>query len=389
MILNRDCFNHQRVKRVCPASMLFVLVLSITADYAGAQALAEAADQRLRARISGFWQAMQDADYDKAMTFIDLDSRRAFNKLPKSRVSSFKIDKLTFDRDFTECATVTVVSKPMPAFGAVFDWPVQNQWILHDGEWYLKVPWGENENPMLLAFKQQRSMAELTKAAESPEPEPQPAKTATVLALAEASQRLVPDPANPTVAHFGEKVLFHYNFQNKTDKPIRIVSAYSDCHCTGVQSEYPEVPPGGNGSLEAILDSFGLPIGNIEKQISVQFSDLSFPLVVLLKVKNVPNFTIAPAAVEFGVIARGIRVEKSVRLVNESGKTVKIISKLKSDPRLEFSIDKGSLAPGEALTIQLRYDPATPGEFMDGLMLETDLPAEPLVSIPIRGTVKP
>jgi hypothetical protein len=386
MILNVEC-HRRRVCQVFVSGILFAGICGLVLCKTYGQTIAGEAEERVRARLSGFWQAVQDADYEKAITFIHPDSRRTFNKLPKTRVNQFKISSLKFNKDYTECDTTTMVSKPMPE--GVIDWPLQNHWVLQDGEWYLTVPWGENENPMFRVFKEQRAVAELTKPSDSAAPPPRPAKTGNIIAMTEAMNRLRPDPSNPPVVHFGEKVTFRFSFSNEEKTPIRILSAHSDCHCTGVQSEYPEVPPGQSGILEVTLDTFGLPMGMIEKHVTVQFSDLSFPVDLPILVQNAPNYKVVPASVEFGDIKMGKPAEKSVRVINDSGRTVKILSRLKSDPRLELFLDKSSLTPGAEMTVLVRYDPASPGEFLDMLMLYTDLTAEPILNIPVRGTAKP
>lgn len=367
--------------------VLFAGISALVLCKAHGQAKAEEAEEHVRARLSGFWQAMQDADYEKAITFIHPGSRRTFNQMPRSRVNQFKISSLRFNKDFTECDTTTIVSKPTPQ--GAFDWPLQNHWLLQDGEWYLQIPWGENENPMFRVFKEQRAVTELTKPSESTPPAPRPAKTGNIMAMTQAMSRLRPDPSNPPIVHFGEKAKLRFSFSNEGKTPIRILSAHSDCHCTGVQSEYPEVPPGQSGTLEVVLDTFGLPMGLIEKHVTVQFSDLSFPVDLAILVQNAPNYKVVPSAVDFGDVKTGKPVEKSVRVLNESGRTFKILSRLKSDPRLEFFLDKSSLAPGEEMIVLLRYDPASPGEFIDTLMLYTDLSAQPILNIPVRGTAKP
>ena len=96
-------------------------ILGLIMCEAYGQSKAEEAEGRVRARLSGFWQAMQDADYAKALAFVQPDSRRAFDKLSRTRVNKFRISSLTFNSEYTECDSVTIVSKPSPGFSAVFD----------------------------------------------------------------------------------------------------------------------------------------------------------------------------------------------------------------------------------------------------------------------------
>ena len=242
---------------------------------------------------------------------------------------------------------------------------------------------------MLEAFKQREIVSKVIKPLEGTLPSAPGERTGDIKTLTEAVGRLKPDRSNPGVVHFGEKAIFRFNFSNEGKSPIRILSAHSDCHCTGVQSEYPDVPPGQTGTLEVTLDAFGLPMGKIEKHVTVQFSDLSFPVDLPISIENLPNYRVMPASVDFGAVRMGMIVEKSVRIINDSGRTVKIVSRLKSDPRLEVSLTRDNLAAGAELNILLRYDAASPGEFLDTIMLYTDLPAEPIINIPVKGAIKP
>jgi hypothetical protein len=111
---------------------------------------ARAAEARLRARMAGYWDAMQRSDYEAAAQFVHPDSRKLFAfEVPKSRVVRWKIDKLSFNSDLTGCDTVTIVSKPIPYREVVMDWPLHNDWVLADGECYYKVGWEKANNPVL------------------------------------------------------------------------------------------------------------------------------------------------------------------------------------------------------------------------------------------------
>ena len=147
------------------------------------------------------------------------------------------------------------------------------------------------------------------------------------------------------------------------------------------------VNPGGSGVLEVTVDTFGLPYGETQKLISVKFSDTDKPETLAVRFTNKPNFVVTPPLVDFGTIKKGSPVEKKVRVVNESGRKVKFLAALPSEPRLTISYDKAEIGPGEALIITIRCDPSETGEFIDSPMLRTDLAAEPLLNISIRGRI--
>jgi len=340
-----------------------------------------AAEPRLRARMSAYWSAMERADYETAVTFIHPDSRSIFtHEVRKDRVLKWRIDKLAFNSDVTACDTVTFVTKPLPVGGQTIDWPLYNRWVLVEGEWYFKIPWEKGQNPMLDLF---RGGGGATSVRVDSEEAPTPPLVRTA-----ASDRIVPDPSNPGRVHAGEKRVFRFHYRNAGVAPMRIVAAHADCHCTGVAKEYPEIAPGDTGVLEVTLDTFGLPLGRIDKDITVEFSDSAAPVTARIAVDNLPNFRITPALVDFGRLARGTPSDSTVRIANESERSVKFTPPPTTDPGLAVALDRAVLGPGETLTVRLRYTPSRPGEFMDNLIFQTDLAAEPIFTVRVFGRVE-
>jgi hypothetical protein len=346
------------------------------------------AEARLRARAEAFWRAMTLADFAAAANFVHPETRDYFiHRLPKSGVEKWKIDKLEFNQDRTECDVAMLVTKMVPMFNRSVDWPLKNHWILSEGEWFFQLPWKQGENPMMAFFKEEQE-----KSARAPKPEPnvpamEPQSSKRVLDIA-WFQRLVPDQDNPASVHAGEKVVFRYRYENQGSQPIKILSVDSDCHCTSAKKEYPEVAPGQSGNIEVTLDTFGLPAGTVDKEVRVQFSDLQSPIIVRIRTQNLPNFVVDPQGFDFGLVETAKPAQGTIRISNQSGREIKILSGSNSDLRLQFKLDKNVIRPDEELQVTLKYESESKGEFMDLLMLRTDLAAEPLINIRIKGTVK-
>jgi Protein of unknown function (DUF1573)/HYDIN/CFA65/VesB-like, Ig-like domain len=378
---------HSKTCRLLSAAFVLLWSDSIIGSAAGAvQSPSHTeAEARLRQRVSDYWTAMEKADYEAAVPFLHPDSRNQFrNKIPKSRVLKWKIEKLAFNEDRTVCDTVTVVTKPVPVLGETIDFPLHNRWELVNGEWYFRIPWGESDNPLLKVFQEQRSVAEQLPVDRSASPK---IDQAAGRVMKEERQRIVPDPANPPSVFAGRKAVFRFLYPNAGTSPIQIVSVHADCHCTGAKKDYPEIAPGEVGILEVTLDTFGLPLGRIHKDISVQFAHLPDPLVVSLAVDSLPNFNLTPPAADFGSVPAGSVAQKEIRIVNNSGQPVRILSNFNSDPKLGFSLDRNKFASGETLVINISYNSDAVGEFIDNLLLKTDLEAEPLITIPVRGRI--
>jgi hypothetical protein len=302
-------------------------------------------------------------------------------RIPKTRMGKWRIDKLSFNDDKTACETVTTVQKTMPGMGATFDWPLTNRWVLEEGEWFLTIPWTPDKNPMLDIMRAQVDVFQQTEGLrQAPEPAKAPVPPGT--------QRLRPDPQNPVVLHAGEKGVFRFHHQNAGAAPIRVLSVYSDCHCTAIETDTREVPPGESGTISVVLDTFGLPLGLVQKQISVQFSDLPDPLVLNLSVNTLPNFALSPPSVDLGDIDRGVMRESMVTLKNQSGRQVRLQTVLRTDPRLDMSLPAAPLEPGGEAGLTIRFTPGESGDYLGSLTLQTDLEAEPLIAIPVRARVK-
>ncbi len=364
----------------------FAVIIGIWGGYVQSPCQTPDVEATLRQRMTGYWEAMQRNDYETASNFIHPDSRKLFiYRVARGAVVRWKIESLTFNADKTVCDTVTIVGRPVPVpipgVDGVPDFPLQNQWVLApDGQWYLKIPWTEKENPLLQLYKAQDDAAgAVARPGEPP-------KTTTTLG-GNPPSRLVPDPENPKSLHRGEKATFRFHYTNKGTVPIKILSAHSDCHCTAVKKDNPAVAPGDSGTLEIVVDTFGLPFGQNPKAVSVQFSDMPEPVTFTLKINNLPNFMVTPPSVDFGAMVKGTPVEKQVRIVNNSGRTVKIIGTYLAEPQLSITLDKSEVAPNGAVTVTLRCSASEEGEIRDSPMIRFDLDAEPLINIPIRGVI--
>jgi hypothetical protein len=376
---------------ITAAGALFVLFcLAPGSGWAASAAVQEQKPEteletRVRARVSAYWTAMEHEDYAAATLMMHPDSRQAFeHKVPKSRVSAWRVKQVRCTPEKNTCEAVVLVSKPVAIFQAqIVEWPLRSEWVLLDGEWYFKLPWDEKNNPVLDMFRSQQESAAVTEPMRQPKTAKAPSGERVTMA-----RIFTADPANPRTVHAGQKNTFRYYYSNKTSAPIKVVSVHADCHCTSVKADFPEVPVGEQGSIEVTLDTFGLPLGAIEKTIFVTFAHLKDPVTLNLNVTNEPNFTVTPASVDFGVIASGAPVELSVQVLNKSGRDVQFVSQLRSDPALEVTFPK-SVAPGKTATIKLKYVPKSPGEFRDSLMLQTDLQSDPLITIPVKGKTKP
>jgi hypothetical protein len=377
--------------RMAQLIVLAALIISIWSVPVQCSSQSPDLEAKVRQRISVYWDALQKRDFEAAAACVSSESRPEFLQLVnKGSLAYWKVKSLKFNEDGTICDALILAGRPFGFMGLkdILDWEVPNQWVMAgDGEWYLKVPIQKNVNPMLEAFRNQEASGSKFVSLEHPPDSPKTdAKPSAPLVT---PRNLISDPGNPIVIHRGETGVFRFHYSNTGTMPIRIVEAKVDCSCASIASNHSEISPGGNGTLEVVVDTYGLPLGLVQKKIAVQFNDQPDPVVIDLRLDNSPNFEILPAAVDFGRIAVGKSVEKTVQIVNRSGRNIKILSVNKSEPQVTITVDKQTLAPGETLVVTMRCDPVTVGDMSDSPMIRTDLQAEPLINIPIRGRISP
>jgi hypothetical protein len=364
---------------------LFSLILGaiIGASFASVQSLSQTADPEgnARKRITGYFDAWRRGDFEAITDYVHPDSRKVylFRIKRPGAITGYKIDKIVFNAAKTVCEVSASVVQPSPMVpanvGEIPYMPITNQWVIgSDGEWYLLVPF--NGDGLEKQF--------LSSGAMNPPATPAAGDTKPAAPAAAIFQ---PDPANPVSLHRGEKGVFRFSYRNAGTAPMKIRSAYADCECALVPSEFPLLAPGESGTLEFVFNTFGLPLGPLQKSVRVALSDQSTLAVIDLNVNNLPNFRVAPESVDFGTLKKGSLAEKTVQIVNESGRKIKVIATSKSERRLTILTDKAELGPGDTLNLTLRCNSSVPGEFMDILILRIDLDAEPLLNIPVRGKI--
>ena len=342
-------------------------------------------EEALRARMAQYWEAMQSKRYEQAEACVYPDQRKLFAyQIKKPNVLKWKIDKLDFNEGWTECDTVTLATIPVAMFSMEIDFPIENKWVLHGGEWYFKIPWNAGENPALGLFQKvdwtKRALEQKAAAGD-----PEKAKVVRTQSIREFR----PDSSNPVSVRFGEKATFRFSYKNNSPQPIRIVSAHADCHCTDVQQDHARVEPGGTGEIAVAFDSFGMPLGVSRKDVVIQFDDLADSLVLNFKLEVRPNFRLSPESVDFGVLKPGATSYGKVQLSNLSDQTVRILSKLNSDPKVEVVLSQDVIEPGGHIVVSVNYMGSPQGPIRDSVTLQTDLVAQPILNITVRGQVHP
>jgi len=370
----------------CVNSRMIPLIaaLIICAVGGGVQGAAQKADlpEILRQRVTAYFEAWLHEDYETVSGFIHPDMRKYYIfQAPKSPIQSYKVAGGSCNPGKNICDVGSFVGRPLaiPGLkaGDPISLPLNMRWIVAaDGQWYLEIPTREQN---LLADQSQGK-------AGPPVARGFPAAPA-VPAGKPSRDRIQADPSNPETFHRGDKPVFRFTYRNPESLPIKLAAVSADCDCASVQWDYELLGPGESGTLEVALSTFSLPLGPVRQSIRLTFSDLGAPLAIDLRLTNLPNFTIAPQVLDFGAVKLKSAAEKTVEILNESGKRVRLLSLSKMDHRFSAQLDRTEVNPGEKAKLTIRLNPAEAGDISDIVTVHTDLPAEPLLNIAVRGRI--
>jgi hypothetical protein len=84
-----------------------------------------------------------------------------------------------------------------------------------------------------------------------------------------------------------------------------------------------------------------------------------------------------------------VEVERTMMLQNRSGKPFRIISSSASFPGMRVSFDREALGVNERAELTVRMATPREGAFNAMIMVRTDLEAEPIFNVRVKGTGTP
>lgn len=99
-------------------------------------------DQKLRDRVSAFYQLLIDDKARKAEDLVLEEDREVFYKGDKPRYESYKIENINWNGDFTSATVLTALGYIMndPRLGGRLNvvLPASSVWRLRDGQWFVE-----------------------------------------------------------------------------------------------------------------------------------------------------------------------------------------------------------------------------------------------------------
>jgi hypothetical protein len=337
--------------------------------------------EALRQRVTAYFEAWVHNDYRTASGFIHPDMREYYIfQVPKSAIQNYSVSEATCNPGKNICDVFSYIGRPVAIPGVKAGEPVSlpltMRWVLaSDGQWYMEIS------------VQDKNALDVAKSTDQPAVvRPFPA-VSVVPAGKPSLDRIQADPANPVSFHRGEKPVLKFTYRNPEKVPIRLTAVSADCDCVSMRRDYELLGPGETGTLDLALNTFSLPLGAVRQSVRLTFSDLADPLTIDLRLTNLPNFTIAPQVLDFGAVKLKSAAEKTVEIVNESGKKVRLLMLSKTDHRFSAVLDRTEIDAGERAKLTVRLNPVETGEMFDIVTVHTDLPAEPMLNVAVRGRI--
>jgi hypothetical protein len=108
-------------------------------------------ESRLRARVEAFFKDLSDKDYKSASRYILPEMRDAFlHQMLKPQFSKWRIEKLTFNKQHSECEAAILIATRFPQNPTMIDWRLIHLWVKEKKKWYFKPV--QNDNPVEALF---------------------------------------------------------------------------------------------------------------------------------------------------------------------------------------------------------------------------------------------
>ncbi len=167
----------------------------------------------------------------------------------------------------------------------------------------------------------------------------------------------------------GPPAVHTFTFRNVGDKPVKLTSVKASCGCTTPSWTQEEVPPGGQGMVQASYDTKGRP-GAFVKTITVQHSASETPVVLTIKgtVKPNPNAQTdkypevdgllgwATRRQTFGVVKSNETPSVTFEVKNIGQQPVELIELVEAKPMFQATFSPKVLAPGQEGKVIIKLD---------------------------------
>lgn len=167
----------------------------------------------------------------------------------------------------------------------------------------------------------------------------------------------------------GPPAVHTFTFRNTGDKPVKLTSVKASCGCTTPSWTQEEVPPGGQGMVQASYDTKGRP-GAFVKTITVQHSASETPLVLTIKgvvkasssaqADKYPEVDGSLAWTQrretFGLVKSTESPSLTFEVKNIGQQPVELVELVEAKPMFQATFSPKVLAPGQEGKVMIKLD---------------------------------
>ncbi|GAB5403868.1 MAG: DUF1573 domain-containing protein [Aureliella sp.] len=192
----------------------------------------------------------------------------------------------------------------------------------------------------------------------------------------------------------GAKAEVQFKFTNKYEQPLHVMDVRSSCGCTIPRIVNADVKTYQESAIACEFNTRAF-VGHKSAVVTVIFDRPSYAEVQLTVEGNIRSDIVTePGEVQFGEVDPGTEVVKKVTISYAGRARWEIVDVLSDNANLGVSFPKNGatrMRDGRVqYTMNVRLKDTTPvGRLNDQIVLKTNDPQYNLVSIPVRGRVRP
>jgi hypothetical protein len=188
----------------------------------------------------------------------------------------------------------------------------------------------------------------------------------------------------------GDKKGYSFRCRNAGSADLVISNVEASCSCIAPLVQSATVPPGGESEIKFLFDSTGERSG-IAKTLYLSSNDPITPVVQLQIGGYVKSKTLrrSPREVSFGDVRHSSESVREVYVPSTEQESVRVLDVGCDSPYLSVSnaASADKQRPGTVIKVTLK--PGAPvGQFKAQLLIATDHPFDPTVTVPIIATIK-
>lgn len=230
----------------------------------------------------------------------------------------------------------------------------------------------------ILAFT--ACLAALARAGDPPPPAPGPAPR---LVFEAKDWSFGKEIAGATVEHV-------FKFKNAGDAELLIRRVKPSCGCTAALLSRERLAPGDAGEVRVTFATRDRPLGSQDVQVQVFSNDPGDDHVAVLHVRGETAnlLQVVPTAISFQPFLHGTKKEGKISILPLDVPAVALVGVECSDPALRVDSQPFERSGKKGFELTVTVPPEAPiGKIDARLLVKTDHPKQPLVYVPVFGTI--